>query len=55
MQVQYRTQCQTPFYTQYLAGLDRLADIQARERVAASNMADTLHRMDQVTWRVTGF
>ena len=45
--VQHRTKCSkfAKFYSVYLASLDRLVDIMARERATASVLADVLHRM----------
>ena len=46
-QVQQRTKCSklAKFYSVYLASLDRLVDIMARERATARVFADVLHRM----------
>ena len=50
VQAQYRHKCTTEFYTVYLASLDRLVDIMAREGATASVLADILHKMDQALY-----
>ena len=47
VKVQYRHKCTSEFFTIYLASLDRLVDIMAREGATASVLANILHRMDQ--------
>ena len=45
--MQFKSKCDTKFYSLYLASLDRLCDIQLREGAGASVAADILFRMDQ--------
>ena len=45
--VQFKTNCDTKFYSLYLGSLDRVFDIQMREGAGASVCADILYRMDQ--------
>ena len=45
-QVQFKAALDSKFFSLYLAGLDRLFDIQSRESAGAALLADILHRMD---------
>ena len=45
-QVQFKATLDSKFFSLYLAGLDRLFDIQSRESAGAALLADILHRMD---------
>ena len=45
-QVQFKAAADRKFFSLYLAGLDRLFDIQSRETAGVALLADILHRMD---------
>ena len=51
-QVQYKSQYQAEDYITYLVGLDRLAELQTREGASVSVVADVLHRMDKVMYKI---